>query len=117
MSAFGTKRTCRRCPAMSAFGGKADMAISERDDSARMFPKLDLRADIHQAMRCASPLHCRRRHSRKSVTHHDIRRAAARRFLSRKRRLRRRFMAVDDGLRTHPTADFVETKPKVFITA
>jgi hypothetical protein len=32
------------------------MAISERDDSARMFPKLDLRADIHQAMRCASPL-------------------------------------------------------------
>jgi hypothetical protein len=38
---------------MSAFGGKADMAISERDDSARMFPKLDLRADIHQAMRCA----------------------------------------------------------------
>jgi hypothetical protein len=31
MSAFGTKRTSRQAQPMSAFGGKADMAISERD--------------------------------------------------------------------------------------
>jgi hypothetical protein len=30
MSAFGTKRTSDRHPAMSAFGGKADIAISGR---------------------------------------------------------------------------------------
>jgi len=30
MSAIGTKRTSDRRPAMSAFGGKADIAISER---------------------------------------------------------------------------------------
>jgi hypothetical protein len=29
-SAFGTKRTSSCHPAMSAFGGKADIAISER---------------------------------------------------------------------------------------
>jgi len=26
MSAFGTKRTCKSCRSMSAFGGEADMA-------------------------------------------------------------------------------------------
>jgi hypothetical protein len=31
MSAYGTKRTCQHAQPMSAFGGKADMAISERD--------------------------------------------------------------------------------------
>ena len=31
MSAFGTKGTLNCRPAMSAFGGKADMVISERD--------------------------------------------------------------------------------------
>jgi hypothetical protein len=30
MSAFGTKRICQSRSAMSAFGGKADIAISER---------------------------------------------------------------------------------------
>jgi hypothetical protein len=30
MSAFGTKRTFQSAPAMSAFGGKADIAISGR---------------------------------------------------------------------------------------
>jgi hypothetical protein len=30
-SAFGTKQTSKRRPAMSAFGVKADMEISERD--------------------------------------------------------------------------------------
>ena len=31
MSAFGTKRTCRVAVHMSAFGGKADMAIALRN--------------------------------------------------------------------------------------
>jgi hypothetical protein len=30
MSAYGTKRTSRSCCRMSAFGGKADITISER---------------------------------------------------------------------------------------
>jgi hypothetical protein len=30
MSAYGTKRTLSDCPSMSAFGGKADIATSER---------------------------------------------------------------------------------------
>jgi hypothetical protein len=31
MSALGTKRTSASAPHMSAFGGKADMAIAHRD--------------------------------------------------------------------------------------
>jgi hypothetical protein len=30
MSAFGTKRTSKHRPSMSAFGGKADIVISDR---------------------------------------------------------------------------------------
>jgi hypothetical protein len=40
MSAFGTKRASEADLSMSAIGGKADMAISERD--IRFRPKADI---------------------------------------------------------------------------
>jgi hypothetical protein len=42
MSAYGTKRTCNYCPAMSAFGGKANIVWTERDvrTSAFLSPPL-----------------------------------------------------------------------------
>jgi len=39
-SAFGTKRTSKRRPAMSAFGGKTD--INERQSHVRFCPKADI---------------------------------------------------------------------------
>jgi len=44
MSAFGPKRTCRFALQMSAFAGKADMAIALRN--VHLQPKADITAPI-----------------------------------------------------------------------
>ena len=44
MSAFGTKRTSQRCSAMSAFGGKTDIARTRLD--VRFYPKRTYTAPV-----------------------------------------------------------------------